>query len=75
MENWKNKKVVWFRYELYKGFVPTSTAIVLEETDKECLIKIGWGKKWTLKYMDGIDRGVAEECGYCKLINTPTQQP
>ena len=69
MEKWKNKKVVWFEWKIYQGFIPQKTGIVIEETDTECLIKIGWNKIWTLKFSEDVSKPVAEKCGYCKLLN------
>jgi len=69
MENWKNKKVVWFKWKEFQGFIPHETYTVIEETKEECLIKAGWFKKWTFKYSDDVNLSAAQQCGYCKLIN------
>jgi len=69
MENWKNKKVVYFEWQEYYGFIPKFTATVIEETTEECLIKKRFKKNWTLKYLANMSKSEAQICGYCKLIN------
>lgn len=66
----KGKKVLWFVYREYYGFIPKTTGIVIEETETECLIKIGVFKKiWTFKYLDGYQNGARfEDTGYCKEL-------
>lgn len=68
MENWKNKKVLYFHWKEFYGFIPKFTMTVIEETDTECLIKKGFKKYWTFKFNDNINKNVAQECGYCKLL-------
>lgn len=68
-DSWKNKKVVFFEWKEYHGFIPSHTGVVVEETESECLVKLGWRNEvWTLKFSEKINNLVASKCGYCKLI-------
>jgi len=65
------QEVVYFKWKEYHGFIPVCNAIVIAETEDECLIKIGWFKKvWTLKYTYNVDKQVAQKCGYVKRIKS-----
>ena len=68
-KKWKNKKVVYFKWREYYGFVPRYTMKVIEETEKECLLGKWFIKIWTLKHRENVSLTVAQQCGYCKLIN------
>ena len=69
LDNWKNKRVLYLKWKEYYGFIPKCTGIVIEETETECLIKIGWFKQiWVLKHGDNVNQSVANQSGYCKLL-------
>ena len=66
---WKYKKVLYFEWKEYYGFIPIRIGKVLEETDKECLIDIGWFTKiWVFKYDENDIMPAQKESGYCKLL-------
>jgi|GEM_PF-5376167 len=66
---WKGLKVVLFKHKMYKGYYPTKTYTVIEETEGEVLIKRGFRKKWVFKWNKDLRSMVdTPRIGYCKLI-------
>ena len=64
--SWIGKKVCYFNYKEYHGFIPKGVGTVIEETDEECLIRSGFRKFWKVK--DNKTHSSGEIVGIAKIL-------